>query len=52
MERRQAAILAADILGYSLLKRADAFATVAPALYGFKRGRRTSTRSAAELHRP
>ena len=51
MERRLAAILTADMVSYSRLMGADAVATVAPALYGFKRSRRTFTRSAAALHR-
>ena len=42
----------ADLVVWDATSAADVVATVAPALYGFKRGRRTFTRPAAELHRP
>ena len=42
----------ADLVVWDATSAADAVATVAQPLYGFKRGRRTFTRSLAELHRP
>ena len=42
----------ADLVVWDATTPADAVATVAPALYGFKRGRRTFTRAVAEMHRP
>lgn len=43
---------AADLVVWDAASPAEAVATVAPALHGFKRGRRTFTRPRAELHRP
>lgn len=42
----------ADLVVWDATTPAEAVATVAPALYGFKRGRRSFTRPLAELHRP
>jgi cytosine deaminase len=43
---------AADLVVWDAASPSEAVATVAPALFGFKRGRRTFTRPRAELHRP
>ena len=42
----------ADLVVWDAASPAQAVATVAHPLYGFKRGRRTFTRARAELHRP
>lgn len=42
----------ADLVVWGAQSPADAVATVAHPLYGFKRGRRTFTRTQPELHRP
>ena len=42
----------ADLVVWEATSPAQAIATVAPALMGFKRGRRTFTRAAVELNRP
>lgn len=42
----------ADLVVLDAATPAEAIATIAPALYGFKRGRRTFTRAAPELNRP
>jgi cytosine deaminase len=42
----------ADLVVLDATTPAEAIATVAPALYGFKRGRRTFTRALPELNRP
>ena len=42
----------ADLVVWDAPSAAQAIATVAPPLYGFKRGRRTFTRAPAELRRP
>jgi cytosine/creatinine deaminase len=42
----------ADLVVFDATSPADAVARNAPPLWGFKRGRRTFTRPAAELHRP
>ncbi|HKJ00099.1 MAG TPA: amidohydrolase family protein [bacterium] len=42
----------ADLVVWDAATPEDAVATVAPALYGFKRGRRTFTRAVPELNRP
>ena len=42
----------ADLVVWDATSPDEAIATVAPSLYGFKRGRRTFTRTVAELHRP
>ena len=42
----------ADLVVWNAPSPADAVATVAHPLYGFKRGRRTFTRTEPELHRP
>ncbi len=43
---------AADLVVFDCADRAAAVAELAPALYGFKRGRMTFSRSPAALHRP
>ena len=43
---------AADLVVWDAKSPAEAVATVAPALFGFKRGRRTFTRDTPVLHRP
>jgi cytosine deaminase len=43
---------AADLAVWDAATAWEAVATVAPALMGFKRGRRTFTRARAQLHRP
>jgi len=42
----------ADLVVWDAAAADQVIATVAPALYGFKRGRRTFTRTPAALHRP
>ena len=42
----------ADLVVWDAKSPAEAVATIAPPLYGFKRGRRTFTRTPAELHLP
>ncbi len=42
----------ADLVVWEATSTVEAIAAVAQALYGFKRGRRTFTRTLAELHRP
>jgi cytosine deaminase len=42
----------ADLVVWDVTSAADAVATVAHPLYGYKRGRRTFTRTRPELHRP
>ena len=42
----------ADLVVWDATSPQEAVATVAPALFGFKRGRRSFTRTAAVLHRP
>jgi cytosine deaminase len=42
----------ADLVVWDAATAGDAIATVAPALYGFKRGRRTFTRARPQLNRP
>lgn len=42
----------ADLVAWDATSPAEAVATVAQPLYGFKRGRRTFTRRPPELHRP
>jgi cytosine deaminase len=43
---------AADLVVWDARTPAEAVATIAPPLYGFKRGRRTFTRAQPTLHRP
>jgi cytosine/creatinine deaminase len=43
---------AADLVVWDAASTAEAVATIAPPLYGFKRGRRTFTRARPELHTP
>jgi cytosine deaminase len=42
----------ADIGAFDCESRAQAIAEIAPVLFGYKKGRKTFTRPAAELHRP
>jgi cytosine deaminase len=42
----------ADLVVWDAAGAAEAVATIAPPLYGFKRGQRTFTRARPELHRP